>query len=471
MTDGQYTAQELGSQAAAALALRRRRRDSERSSFNGYCKAVTPKYQWDWPHLLALQAQFERITSGAIDRLIVSMPPRHGKTETKVRYAAYRIERCPTTRIIVVSYNQTLAEKISRKIRRILTDRGMVMSLERNSAQDWENTEGGGVRAVGIGSGVAGTGADLLLIDDPVKSREVADSPTFQERTWDCFRDDLMTRLEPKAAVILTMTRWHHLDLAGKILSDESAPEYQVLNLPALAESEDDPLRRTIGEALCPERYDTAALLRIKAAIGEYGFAALFQGHPTPRSGNMFPRGLALIVDAVPAVFMRWARGWDKAGTKDGGKRTAGVKIGVAPDGLIYVTDTVVGQWAARERELVMRQAAELDGPYTAHVVEQEPGSGGKDSMLATVMNLSGFQVVSKIPVGDKATRANALAAQWQAGNVRILRGRWNEAFLDEMAHAPSGTFSDRMDASALAYNHLALHVEPKVRSLTASWA
>lgn len=450
------TGPDLAQQAGAVLALRRRRRGVELASFGAYLRAVTPDWTWDWPHLVAIQQALGRVTSGAVDRLHVAMPPRHGKTETKVRYAAYRLECDPTTRIIVVSYNQTLAEKISRKIRRLVRDRGMRLSEERDTAAEWETTAGGGVRAAGIGAGVTGMGADLLMIDDPVKSREEAESPTFQSRTWEAWTDDLVTRLEPRGAVVLTMTRWHHLDLAGRILADPQGAEWATLVLPALAEA-NDPLGRAPGAALCPARFDVDELTRIRLTMGEYGFGALYQQRPTPRTGNMFPRGLAEIVDALPAAGVRWCRGWDKAGTAGGGKRTAGVKVGVAADGHVYVADTVVGQWAAREREQVMRQTAQTDGIGVAVAVEQEPGSGGKESMTATIINLGGYAVVPKLPTGDKSTRASAFAAQWQAGNVRLLRGEWNAGFLSEMELAPHGTYVDRMDAVALAYNHLAL--------------
>lgn len=173
--------------------------------FPEWLDEVTPLWQWHVPHLQLIQHQLHRITTGEINRLMLFLPPRHAKSETAtVRYPAWRLEDNPELRIIVAAYNQTLANKFSRKTRRIVRSR-LPLSTERNAAEDWETTKGGGVRAVGVGGGVTGQGGDLIIIDDPVKNREEADSLTYRDKVWDWYTDDLYTRLEPGAAMILIM--------------------------------------------------------------------------------------------------------------------------------------------------------------------------------------------------------------------------------------------------------------------------
>jgi predicted phage terminase large subunit-like protein len=186
-----------------------------------------------------------------------------------------------------------------------------------------------------------------------------------------------------------------------------------------------------------------------------YFYAAQVQQRPRPREGVMFPRPLATIVDAAPAG-LRWLRYWDKAGTEGGGAFTAGVKMAVDPDGLIYIGDVKRAQHAALLRRKLMRQTAELDGVEVEHVIEQEPGSSGKDSSGDDIRNLAGYSVSSKPASGDKVLRADPFASQWQAGNVRLVRGDWNKAYLDETEGFPHAKLKDQTDASSGAYNELA---------------
>jgi len=226
------------------------------------------------------------MTRGEIKRLMIFMPPRHGKSEqTTVRYPVWRLERNPQLQVIIAAYNQFFANKFSRKARRIAARR-MVLAGDRNAVEEWETQAGGGLRVVGVGGGVTGQGADLCIIDDPVKNREEAESPVYREKVWDWYTDDLYTRLEPGAAVVLIQTRWHVDDLAGRILKSDDAPNWTVINLPAEAE-DGDPLGREVGEALCPERYDKAALADIRRVL-QSAYAALYQQRPVPAEGAVF---------------------------------------------------------------------------------------------------------------------------------------------------------------------------------------
>lgn len=420
---------------------------------------VTPQFNWRWPHLRAVQKQLELVTKGEINKLMVFMPPRHGKSEmTTVRYPVWRLQRDPSLRVIIGAYNQTLANKFSRKARRVADGR-LQMSSERYAADDWETTAGGGVRAVGVGGGITGQGGNLILIDDPVKSREEANSAAYRERVWDWYTDDLYTRLEPGGAIVLIMTRWHENDLAGRILASEDGPNWTVVSLPANAE-ENDPLGREVGAALCPDRFDESQLAGIRSVLGSWSYAALYQQRPAPAEGGMFKRQWFEIVDAIPANsrFVRW---WDKAGTAGGGDYSAGVLMARSRQGIYCVVDVLRGQWSSHERGNIMVQMAALDSALTdgnlSIWMEQEGGSGGKESAEASLRLLAGYDVRAETSSGDKSVRAMPFAAQCEAGNVKLLRGAWNAAYIDELTSFPFGTHDDQVDASSGAFNKLAL--------------
>lgn len=425
--------------------------------FRAWNERVSPAFRWDWRHLVVLQETLERVRRGELRKVIVQMPPRHGKSECgTIRFPAYCLAHRPETRVIIGAYNATLATKFARKARRIAQAAGVALSTERAAADDWETTAGGGVRAAGVGSGVTGHGADLILIDDPVKSREEAESETYRDKVWDWYKDDLYTRREPGAAIVLTMTRWHEDDLAGRLQANmaEDAHEWHVINFPALA-GDNDPLGRQPGEALCPDRFDAAALADIERTLGGYSFAALYQGSPTPRSGGMFPREAVTIVDAVPAHATRRVRYWDMAATEDGGDWTVGVRMSVA-DGVYYVEHVARARLGSAARDRFVKQTAEMDGRAVRQKREQEPGASGKDQAAAFVRLLAGWPVSAAPASGDKVVRADPFSAQWQAGNVRLVRGDWNEPYLRVMESFPNGKHDDDVDASSGAFNEIA---------------
>lgn len=399
-----------------------------------------------------------QMDAGALHKLMIFMPPRHGKSEmVTIRYPVWCIEQDPAKRVIIGAYNQPLAERFSRRARKVAATR-MALSEDRNTAGDWETLAGGGVRAAGVGSGVTGMGANLIIIDDPVKSREEANSETYRERVWEWYTDDLYTRREPDASMLLIQTRWHEDDLAGRILASEDGPNWTVVSLPAEAEA-NDPLGRAVGAALCRERYDEAALASIRLVLGSWSYAALYQQRPMPAEGGLFKRHWFETVSAVPFEGER-VRYWDRAATESGGDYTAGVlmaKVG----GLFYVEDVVRGQWSSGERDRIIVSTAERDAERygkakVRNVGEQEPGSSGKDVSAAFVRMLAGYIVSAEPATGSKESRADPLASQAEAGNVKVLRAPWNAAWFDEVCAFPMGRNDDQVDASSGAFNRLA---------------
>lgn len=386
---------------------------------------------------------------------MIFCPPRHGKSEmTTVRYPVWRLKRDPGMSIILGAYNQTLAEKFSRKARRIALADHLPLSAERATAGDWETTAGGGLRAVGVGAGVTGHGGNLIIIDDPVKNREEAESEVYRERCWEWYTDDLYTRLEPGGQMVLIQTRWHHDDLAGRILKSDQASKWTVINLPAEAE-ENDPLGRAYGEALCPDRYDLKALLDRRETLGNYGYSALFQGRPAPREGGMFKREWFEILPTAPADPNRRVRYWDLAATKDGGDWTVGTLI--SRHGSIFVINDVRRvQGSPQDVEKLITQTAALDGPTVKIYMEQEPGSSGVVVVEHYARALAGYAFEGIRSTGDKVVRADPLSSQAQVGNVKLVAGTWNEAWLIEAEGFPMGAHDDQVDSASGAFAQIA---------------
>ena len=417
---------------------------------------ATSHHSWniDYPYIAYLREALQSVTDGECRRLAIFMPPRHGKSETAtVRYPVFRVERRPETRCVIAAHTQALATKFGRKALRIAQSR-MTLAADRCAAPEWETVQGGGVRAVGVGGAIAGSGFDLLLIDDPIRTREEAESEEARQKAWDWYTDDLYTRQEPGAAIILVQTRWHEDDLAGRILNSEQASKWTVVSLAAIAE-EDDPLGRAVGEALCPDRFPMSELQDIKRVETEYAFDALYQQRPSPREGFLFKVTRIGIVKEAPSGLPR-CRAWDVAATAGSGDWTAGVLL-AGPDssGLWYVLDVVRGRWSSDERNARIVKAAREDGLSVKIMGAQDPGSAGVDAGNAFTRMLAGFTVKTQRVTGSKETRADPFSAQVNAGNVRIVEGDWNGAFVNELRTFPGGKHDDQVDAVSDGFTEL----------------
>lgn len=424
--------------------------------FNRFLKAVKPEFDWTPGHLAEGRRWLDKVSTGQCKRLMVFMPPRHGKSEqTTIGYPAYRLLIDPSLRVIVGAYNHSLACTFSRQVRRSVGRLGFQFASDANKQNYWSSVQGGGLYSVGVGSGVTGFGADLILIDDPVKSRAEAESPAYRQRVLDWYQNDLYTRLHPGAPLILIMTRWHSLDLAGHLLEQakEGGEQWDVVSLPALAE-ENDRLGRQPDEPLWPARYSNADFDRIKKAIGSYAFSALYQQRPSPREGGMFRAEWLPIVDPKPREGVS-CRAWDNAGTFGGGDYSAGVRI--TRDGQKFVVQHV---WRDRvspgQLRTAKRTQAEIDGVQTIIKIPQDPGAAGVDQAESDKQNLAGFWVEVSRPTGSKEVRAMPLAAACEAGLVEVERGDWNRAFIDELCSFPTGQHDDQVDAAADSYNFVA---------------
>lgn len=397
------------------------------------------------------------MTRGDIDRLAIFMPPRHGKTETvTARYPVHRLELDPKLSILVTSYGQHMADRFGLKVRNLAAGR-LELSPDKAAASEWHTVQGGQVVARGVGSPPTGIGFDLIIIDDPVRRREDAESQTYRDKAWDWYTDDLYTRLEPGGAIILVLTRWHEDDIASRAIATEPG-RWTVLSLPALAEA-DDPLGRAEGEALWPSRMDVPELIRRREVIrqndGLRSWEALYQQRPTAASGSMFQPAQIEVHGAAPDALTRRVRAWDFGATEAGGDYTAGVLMGIDDKRCVWVLDVRRGQWGPDQVDAEVRQTAQIDGQYVEILGPQDPGAAGVKAASAFVRGLAGFMVRAERPTGPKETRARGLAAQVNAGNIRMVRAAWNRDFLEELRQFPRGQHDDQVDAAADAFNEL----------------
>jgi predicted phage terminase large subunit-like protein len=375
----------------------------------------------------------------------------------------------PERRWLFSSYALSLAIRDSLKCRRLILSPwyqrnfGHIYTLTDDQAAKlrFENDRTGYRLSTSVGGAATGEGGDRLVCDDPHNVKE-ADSDVIRAATLTWWDETMSTRLNDPAtgAKVIVMQRVHEDDLAGHVLEQGG---YEHLCLPAEYEPTSyvtgigwlDP-RTEPGELLWPQRVGAEQIADLKVRLGSYAYAGQFQQRPAPRGGGLFKRADFRVVEAAPADVQARVRYWDKAGTEGGGAYSAGVLMSRGGDGMFYVEDVVRGQWSSHQRNVIMQQTAALDGPLTTIWVEQEPGSGGKESADITVAMLAGYDVHAERPTGDKVTRARPFAAQVEAGTVALVRGAWNLPYLDELALVPHGKYWDQTDASAGAFNKLA---------------
>lgn len=416
-----------------------------------------------------------KLHAGEYEGYICNMPPRYGKTEVIVLmfplWCYVRNRRCE---FIHLSYGLPLALENSDAIRTVLKSHefqqlwpGFKTRDTKDSKHAWATQEGGTFMAAQAGGSVTGFGAGRLdewnrhtgefkfsgciLIDDPLKpddARHDAKRKAVNDRWQSTIKS---RRNSPRTPVICVMQRIGEDDFTAELLADTDI-KWKHRVLPALV-NEDGP-----NECALWEDKHSVEVLKAMALTNRYVFDSQYQQRPVPRGGQFFGDWeKAQIVHAHPRM-IKVIRYWDKAGTQGAGAYTAGVLMGWAEDGMYYILDVVRGQWSSVKREANIRQTAEIDGIYTHIWIEQEPGSGGKESAESTISKtLVGFSCFAERPTGDKVFRAEPLAVQVSAGNVRILKGDWNKEFLDEMKKFPGSKYKDQIDAASGAFNKLAV--------------
>lgn len=452
----------------AALELLRRKK--ARTGLISYAEYVQPDYVADPFHYL-LGEKLEAVERGEIDRLIICTPPRHGKSQlSSIHFPAWFMARNPGHNVIQASYNLDQATRASRFTRDFIRSEPfhnlfphVGVAPESRAADRWAlEREGDKIQeyfAVGIGTGTTGKGGHLIVIDDPIKDREEADSETRRQTIWDWYNDVIYTRLERGARIIVILTRWHFDDLAGRLLKaqESGGDRWDVLSLPALIETEEqallDPMGRTLGQELSPGRKTREELLRIKNAVGERTWSALFQQTPISTEGAMFLEEWFTKVDRAPAHRTK-VRAWDLASTSDG-DYTVGCLMSRDAAGVFYVEDVIRFRGTPLEVERKVMETAARDGRSVQIRIPQDPGQAGVAQAQNYIRKLAGYIVKAVRPTGPKETRAAPFAAQAEAGNVKLFPRDWNKAFIDELCMFPLGSHDDQVDAAADAFNAL----------------
>jgi predicted phage terminase large subunit-like protein len=414
-----------------------------------------------------------RLARAAFDggtRLLVELPPRHGKSLlTSVWFPAWFLEHFQQRHVVLASYAESLAKGFGRQARNVLAEHFGELSTQladdSQAAEEFRTVHGSSMVSVGVGGGLTGRGADVLIIDDAVKDSEAASSATQRDALFAWFESVALTRLEPNASVIVMGTRWHLDDLIGRLIakSVEGGEQWERIRLPALAE-EDDPLGRRVGAALWPERFDRAALESRKATMSARAWSALYQQSPIAGDSCLFARPWFQIVDAVPDGLMRPVRAWDMAATA-GGDWTAGARCAFGRDGKFYVLDMRRKRGTPLDVEQFISVTARNDGRETRVRMEIEPGSAGLGQIERYRTVLHGYAFKGERPESSKEVRAETWSAWAQAGRVVLVRGPWVNDFLNEVEPFPNGPHDDQVDAVSLAFATAPRHASGPLRA------
>ncbi len=418
------------------------RQERSRRSLVEFTNYTNPLYVSAVHHHM-IAAQLEAVERGDIDRLMIFMPPRHGKSElASKRFPAWCLGRNPQRQVIAASYNSDLASDFGRQVRNIVgsPEFGEVfpkvsLAPDSQAANRMNTNHGGAYVAAGVGTAITGRGADIALIDDPFKDREEADSERRRDLVWDWYRSTLYTRLMPAAGVVLIQTRWHEDDLAGRLLEHEG-DQWTVLDLPAI---------NTAGEALWPEWYDLPALERIKASIGPREWSALYQQQPQPDEGTFFQRGWFNEWTQLPALRIYGSS--DYAVTDGGGDYTVHRVWGVDANDNLYRLDgwrgqTPADQWIDAKLDLIEK--------HKPHAWFGEAGVIQKAVEPMLLKRMRERKVRCRMEwvssIHDKATRARGFQARASMGNVYFEPG----ADLSEFLVFPAGKHDDEVDVASL---------------------
>ncbi len=411
------------------------------------------------PALNLIDQHLLQVATGHMPRLIITMPPQEGKSSRVARdFPIWWLTRFPLARIVMASYGDDLAIRNGREIRNKITANpqlGLTLAKGQANMKDWRLANRiGGVRSVGVGAGITGHSADLFIIDDPVKSQAEADSKTYRNNVFNWWQTEASTRLAPGAPVVLIQTRWHEDDLAGRLLAEPESP-WQLLNIPAQAETEGDPLGRKPGEWLESARGRTELEWRgIRKQAGSRAWNALYQGRPAPAAGGLFKREWFQIWHSMPPLHTV-IQSWDMAfkGT-DKSDYVVG-QVWAMDGGNYYLIDQVRGRWTFTE---TCRQVEQLSLRYpmaTAKLVEDKANGTAVIDMLHN-------EIPGLIPVeprGGKTVRATAVTPLIEAGNVFLpAQTNWTEDLIEEAAAFPNGSHDDQVDAMTQALAYLGVH-------------
>lgn len=444
-------------------------------SLTDFARSVNPRYRW-FRHCAILGDALQRVADGEITRLMVFMPPRHGKSELVSRiFPAYYLRRHPHRWVGVCSYEATLAQDFSRTARDFFLRAGGTIRTDSAAVSLWQTPEVGGMWAAGVGGPITGKGFHLGIIDDPIKNAEEAASETIRAKHKSWYQSTFATReapLDEQPAIVVVQTRWHEDDLSGWLLEQEKyeAEGWHVVNFEAL-KSDDAPALplsvtvepdwRQPGEALCPERYDASALDKIRRRVGTYYWTALYSQRPAEAGGTVFQRGWWRYYqpEQAPRVFDRVICSWDLAFKDTDGSDYCAGQVWGSVGSRFYLLDRV------RERMSFSAACAAVAGlqakarAWAPHGVATyvEDAANGPAVVNALVRSVPG--IVAVRPEGGKQSRAYGAQPLVEAGQCYLpdpASSPWVEDFVREHAAFPTGAHDDEVDAFSQAMTQLA---------------
>ena len=467
----------LTKQEAASLLIKRR---AAKKSLIGFARYTMPEYMPGWYHQFISDTVDEMIT-GNLRRLIISLPPRHGKSELiSRRLPAYLLGIEPDTNIIASSYSADLSSRNNRDVQRIIESESyralfpntyLNDSNSRTVAGSWLRNSDlfevvgrkGVYRSAGVGGGITGMGGRWLIIDDPVKNREEADSATYRQVNWDWYTSTFSTRQEADARILIVMTRWHSDDLVGRLLdlaaNDPKADQWKVINLPAICPmqggSEYDP--RKPGEPLWPEKFSLESLDKMKASIGEYQWSALYQQNPRIGGGTEWPDeyfSKDIWFDYWPKTITIKTIGVDPSKGAGGkhGDYSAIVKLGRDTDGTLYCEADL----ARRSSEAIIDTVLEMQGEFRSDAIAFETNQF--QELLATQLqqkaSVAGYAVplVKVVNTVNKNIRIRRLGPYLSQKNIRFKADSpGTKLLVDQLRDFPVSEYDDGPDSLEMA--------------------
>jgi predicted phage terminase large subunit-like protein len=430
------------------------------------------------PALRLVDDELQAVLDRPDGRLIVELPPQEGKsTRVAKDFIVWVLKQRPWTRCVGASYGQGLANRNGRSIRNLIRsnpDLGLQLAADNGSASEWQLAgHDGGLVSVGIGAGLTGRPADLMVIDDPIKDRKEADSETYRDSVWDWWTDVASTRLAPGAPVVLILTRWHEDDLAGRLLAAEDGHLWKVLRIPAEADhdpekGETDPLGREPGEFLESARGRTVEQWQaIKTRVGSRTWQSLYQGRPTAAEGNMFKRADWKFYTVPPWIEHDDGRrtvigyddmlgSWDMTFKDTKGTDKVSGQVWMRRGADVYLLDRV-----NRRMDFVetLRSFVSLSAKWPQALLKLVEDKANGPAVIS-MLSRSVPGIVPEEPHGGKEARAAAVSPLQEAGNVWLPHPDlcpWVDDFIEEHAAFPTGAHDDDVDSMSQALNRLIL--------------
>ncbi len=420
-------------------------------------------------HLNKISDYLSKLEARSIVKLVINMPPRHGKSELISKYfPAWYLAKNPTHRVILTSYETRFAEHWGKMIKSILSDDelGPGLSFEKgNSRAGYYKIEGhgGSLSCLGARGALTGRGADLIIIDDPVKNSAEVSSELIRDNLYDWFKSTVFTRLEPNGVLVILMTRWHQDDICGRIQSEFTCHEnkilegndWHVLKLPAIAE-DNDPIGREKGEALWSERYSPEDLEQIRTTIGSYWFSSLYQQSPISPQGQMFFPHQFKYFDFINGTYDTGTKKYSSedcpiffsvdlaVSTSQAADYTVIAIFALSPESDIFVLDIIRQKINTTHVELIQSLAKR----YKPIQIGAECVSF-QTTILDRLSN-AGLFVKKLIPNENKIYRAYPLSAKMESGKIFFPpKASWLVDCQNEMLNFPHGKHDDMVDALA----------------------